>query len=201
MTIDITPEAVAKMLDRMTFEAVYGEIDNAFASAIGMLLKSLAAERDGYRKLALAGELTARHVDILTAERDTLRVQLDATLKDRALIIAERDALSARVAELEAVVNTLASAGNAVQDTSEMWANRAEAAEAKLAEREAQVDRLLEAQDDQDQKLKDAEAENERLRGVLAVLAGDTEHAGFNPPAPTRTAKIARAALQETIHE
>jgi hypothetical protein len=43
MTADITPEAVAKMLDRMTFEAINGEIDNAFAGEIGKLLKSLSA--------------------------------------------------------------------------------------------------------------------------------------------------------------
>jgi hypothetical protein len=159
MTIDTSPEAVALLAHVMRFGSQAKAAD---------MLEALAAERDGYRKLALAGELTARHVDILTAERD---------------------AMSAQVAELEAA---------AKQRDVRVFELREEldAAEAKLAEREAQVDRLLELQGDQDQKLKDAEAENERLRGVLAVLAGDTQHAGFNPPAPTRTAKIARAALK-----
>jgi hypothetical protein len=90
---EVMREAVAVMASGLRYEK-FGEAAD--------MLEALAAERDGYRKLALAGELTARHVDILTTERDTLRVQLDATLKDRAMIIAERDAMSARVDALEA---------------------------------------------------------------------------------------------------
>ncbi len=54
-----------------------------------------------------------------------------------AALAAERDNLDARLAEMEATVETLAAAGNAVQETSEQWRDRAEAAEAKLAEVEA----------------------------------------------------------------
>lgn len=53
MTTDITPGAVAKMLDRLTFEAVNCEIDRAFAGEIGSLLKALAADRDAWRDEAI----------------------------------------------------------------------------------------------------------------------------------------------------
>jgi hypothetical protein len=68
MTQDLTPDAVAKMLDRLTFEAINSEIARAFAGDIGALLKALAAERDA---------LSAR-VEKLEAERDQAREWLGA---------------------------------------------------------------------------------------------------------------------------
>jgi len=101
MTADITPEAVAKMLDGVTDGPwVYDPLCpfNAYSDdATGYIVATV----DGFRyaprpeaeKIANARFFAwAREsVPALAAERDTLRVQLDSTLKDRARIIAERD--------------------------------------------------------------------------------------------------------------
>lgn len=57
------------------------------------------------------------------------------------------ETLAARVVELEGMQETLACAGNAAQEISAEWRDRAEAAEAKLAAFEAQVERLRDAAD------------------------------------------------------
>ena len=41
---DITPGAVAKMLDRLTFETVNSEINRALASELGAMIKALSAK-------------------------------------------------------------------------------------------------------------------------------------------------------------
>ncbi len=55
----------------------------------------------------------------------------DALAAENAALKAEAEAAAARLVEVEAVRNTLAAAGNAVQETSENWRDRAEAAEAE----------------------------------------------------------------------
>ncbi len=138
-------------------------------------------------------------------------------------LAAERDALSARLAEAEAapkgfvalsyheaVEAKLAEANAKITQMSAGWgedAVRVEELRKELTKREEQVTRLLERQDDQDQKLKDtedraeaAEAREAKLRDIGDKMAASIEGNYFLPGIATAWRK-ARAALQEKPHE
>ena len=62
-------------------------IVRAIAPASGVAkLEALRAERDEWKRLAVAGEITARHMNIVEAERDTLAAEV-ARLRDRERVL------------------------------------------------------------------------------------------------------------------
>jgi hypothetical protein len=171
MTDLTSPEAVAKMLNRLTFETVNSEINRTLASELGAMITALSAKlAETERKLESSRQIER---NVQEAREFEFR-RAEAAEKKLAEVTASERELSAsylRIRSLTSAFATNFGGENRFAVTEKAVSDliaSTEAAEAKLAEREAQVEKLLDAQVDEALKLEAAEAAAVESEGNLA---------------------------------